>query len=456
MSLPHSEPIVAPLVSLIIPTCNLAGLLEETLESLLAQKYEPIELIVVDDGSTDETPEVLDRVSARSGGRLRTVRHENMGQARSINRAFDMVSGKYVGVISSGDPQPPDLIGPLVHVLESEPEILLVYPHRIRIDDQGGHVDRVHTLEYSYVDLVRWVERIPGSGALFRRELIQQVGGYDPNFRFCPDYDWLLRAGLMGPFKPVPQVLSEWRHHTGSLTAGSRGEAVARDLVHVIEKFYERDDLPAEVQAVRPEALRNAYIMAGLSVSDAAGGSRARFEITDRIGVLHIDPDMRREPALLNPDATIQWLQQEVAARDKIIGWWHAEGAERDKTATWLHAEVAERDSTIAWLHGELSARDRDATIQWLHQEVAARDKAIGWLHAEVAERDKLATWLHAEVAERDKIATWLHAEVAERDKTATWLHAEVAERDRTIARLRAELSERDRILAEAAARNST
>ncbi len=167
--------------------------------------------------------------------------------------------------------------------------------------------------------------------------------------------------------------------------------------------------------------------MAGLSVTDAAGEPRARFEITDRIGVLHIDPDMRREPALLNPDATIHWLHQEVAARDKTIGWWHAEVAERDKIATWLHAELAERDRTIAWLRGELSARDRDATIHWLHQEVTARDETIGWLHAEVAERDKTVTWLHAEVSERDRTIAWLHGEIRVRD----------------------------RILAEAAARNS-
>lgn len=112
-----------PLVSIITPTYNRADLLPETIESLLAQDHPRLEILVLDDGSTDETPALLQQYAAREGARLRWSRHDNMGQAQTVTRGFAMAQGNLIGIVSSDDPQPPGLVGPLVACLMEAPDV---------------------------------------------------------------------------------------------------------------------------------------------------------------------------------------------------------------------------------------------------------------------------------------------------------------------------------------------
>ncbi len=93
-----------PLVTIIVPAYNRAGgLLEETLDSILGQDYANLECLVLDDGSTDQTPQVLERYAEGHPQRMRWERHENMGQAKTINRGFEMARGELIGYLNSDD-----------------------------------------------------------------------------------------------------------------------------------------------------------------------------------------------------------------------------------------------------------------------------------------------------------------------------------------------------------------
>ena len=348
-----------PLVSMVVATYNHADFLEETLESLLQQEYEHAELIVVDDGSTDGTAAILDRIRLRHHERVRTARHENAGQAQSLNRGFRMAHGDFVCLVNDDDPQPPGLLRPLVDALQAEPEIVLVYADWELIDDKGRYIHTVRTPEWSFVDLVRSFYCVPGPGTTFRRQLLERVGDWDPSYRYCPDFDWFLRAGLIGPFKRVPGVVARWRHHPRSLTAGYRGLPRARELMRLAEQFFQREDLPSEVQAVRAEAFRNAYITSAMILTDGADGPGSRFQIRDRLDLVHIDDDIKNGPASDEPVAVIERLHRDVSERDATISRLHGEVAARDRAVITLHAEVAERDKTVAWLHAEVGKRDR-------------------------------------------------------------------------------------------------
>ena len=105
-----------PLVSIVTPTYNQAEYLAETIESVLAQDYPNIEYIVLDDGSTDSTPEVLNRYS----GRVRWERHDNMGQARTLNKGWAMSRGEFIGYLSSDDLLLPDAISKLVETNDAQ------------------------------------------------------------------------------------------------------------------------------------------------------------------------------------------------------------------------------------------------------------------------------------------------------------------------------------------------
>lgn len=125
---------------------------------------------------------------------------------------------------------------------------------------------------------------------------------------------------------------------------------MAREMVAVTEKLFTRSDLPAEIEAVRVEAFRNAYIVAGLVVDDDANAPGARFQVLDRLARLHVDLEMRRQPTSRRPEALNLQLHELVAGYAETVAWLHREVAERDRTIGWLHAEVADRDRTIGGL----------------------------------------------------------------------------------------------------------
>ena len=122
-----------PLVSIVVPTYERAGFVETAIMSLLDQDYPALEVIVVDDGSSDETPAVLARIAERvDRRRFRRLRHENVGQAESINRGFAEAGGELLGYLSSDDYLLPGAVSRLVAAAEDHPEAEVFYPELSR------------------------------------------------------------------------------------------------------------------------------------------------------------------------------------------------------------------------------------------------------------------------------------------------------------------------------------
>src|SRR5919206_3917015 len=112
-----------PLVSIVTPSYNQAAYLEETIRSVLEQRYEPLEYVVVDDGSTDGSVEVAKRYADR----LTLIRQENSGQPAAINRGFGETRGELMGYLNSDDTLLPGALDAMVAELQREPKTLLVY-----------------------------------------------------------------------------------------------------------------------------------------------------------------------------------------------------------------------------------------------------------------------------------------------------------------------------------------
>jgi hypothetical protein len=141
-------------------------------------------------------------------------------------------------------------------------------------------VRHIDTFDYSYVDMVRYHHTYPGPGAMFRRSVLDRFGGLDESLRVVSDYDFWLRAGLLGPFRRCPRTLARYRQHSTAATQVERGVNLAREHIRVIDKLYERTDLPPEVLAVKTEAYRNAhYVAAQLLRLDVPADER--FHLTD-------------------------------------------------------------------------------------------------------------------------------------------------------------------------------
>ena len=262
-----------PLVSIVTPAYNRASYLDDTIQSVLEQSYPHIQYIVLDDGSTDNTKDVLEKYT----GRLIWETHPNMGETRSVNKGFSLAKGEIVGVVNSDDPLLPGAISTIVGEMITNPELLVVYPDWMMIDEAGKTIQRITTYDYSYINMVRWHHCIPGPGTFFRRSVIDRLQGRDLQFRYVADFDFWLRAGLLGPFGRAPSTLATFRTHSDSASISAKGKAMGEEHIRLIEKLYQFPNLPPDVLRIQKEAYSSAYYIAGCVCGNAKTGKRRYF-----------------------------------------------------------------------------------------------------------------------------------------------------------------------------------
>lgn len=253
-----------PLVTIITPAYNRAGLIVETIESVLSQNYPNLEYLVLDDGSTDNTLEIVKRYE----GRLRWESHPNMGETRTVNKGFRQATGEIIGVVNSDDPLLPNAVHRIVETFSSRPNLMVAYPDWKMIDEEGSTLEIMECKEFTgLVDMVRKHYCLPGPGAFFRREVIEKTGGRDPQFRYVGDTEFWFRSGLFGEFARIPEVLATHRIHSGSATVGDVGTVMAEEHIKLVDKFFSSAKIPADVRAIEREAYSSANFFAGCACS---------------------------------------------------------------------------------------------------------------------------------------------------------------------------------------------
>ena len=247
-----------PLVTVITPTYNNADYLAETIDSVLSQDYEPIEYIVLDDGSSDDTASVLKHYADRIIGES----HANMGEARTVNKGFGMATGQFVMIVNGDDPLLAGAISTQVAYLQAHPDIQATYPDWLEIDEHSQPFEERTTWEYDYATMIRRAACVPGPAALIRKSGVDLVTGRNTNYRFVTDMDFWFRLGLHGALAHIPQFLATHRTHRASSGVAFRSE-VGEEIVDYMVSFFERDDLPQNVFALKDEALSSAHVQAG-------------------------------------------------------------------------------------------------------------------------------------------------------------------------------------------------
>ncbi|MBN1427559.1 MAG: glycosyltransferase [Anaerolineae bacterium] len=256
----------SPLVTVITPTYNHANYLPEAIESVLSQDYPNIEYIVLDDGSTDGTRQVLEQYT----GRLVWESHSNMGEARTVNKGWQMARGEFVFTLSSDDLMLPGLIDTSVKTMLLYPEALVTYPDWIVIDQLSRQVGYDPVPEFSYANMVRWHMCFPGPGSCIRRRAFALEPMRDPSLRFVGDFDYFLRLGLHGLFVHIPQTLAAWREHPSSITVSEQGAVMAEEHIRILNNLYQQANLPKDILRIRNEAYSAAYYVVGTGLSGKA------------------------------------------------------------------------------------------------------------------------------------------------------------------------------------------
>jgi glycosyltransferase involved in cell wall biosynthesis len=253
----------APRVSVILPTYNRAAYLREAIDSVLAQTWTDLELIVVDDGSADETPAVVAGVADR---RVRGLRGEHRGVSAAVNCGLRAARGEYVGRLDSDDVWLPEMLQTLVHVLDCRPQVGVAYA-RAQAMDAGGTL-RPHTSGMP--------QRFPGDGlrsllyedftcniaTLARRSCFDRAGEYDESLPASEDWDMWLRIAEHDRFAFVDRILARYRWHDGNMTgpASPLFRVVLETRTRPLDKAFARADLPAAVVAMKPIAYENVHL----------------------------------------------------------------------------------------------------------------------------------------------------------------------------------------------------
>ncbi|MEQ1772391.1 MAG: glycosyltransferase family 2 protein [Burkholderiales bacterium] len=245
-----------PLVSIVVPSYNHGRYLKEAIDSILSQNYKALELIVIDDGSTDNSREIL----AAYGEQFHWELQENQGQVATLNRGWLMSKGALIGYLSADDLLLPGAVGAAVDCFRQHPEAVLSYSDFNLIDPDSAVVRRVVAPECSYRDMVVKMLCPPGPGAFFRRSAFEKAGLWHTGYKQMLDFEYWLRLGLHGSFVRIPQALAAYRVHSGSQSFAATSAIRPEEPVKIITDYFENPLVPFEIQEARLEALSAAHL----------------------------------------------------------------------------------------------------------------------------------------------------------------------------------------------------
>lgn len=203
-----------PQVSVIIPAYNAGKYLAETMQSVLDQSFTDFELIICDDGSTDNTASVA---KSFSDVRIKYKYQKNSGVSVARNNGAEFATGKYIAFLDADDLFHRDNLAAKVAELEKEPTAKLVFADCDVIDANGNHTGEklIGKDENTLEDLLLWNGTvIPGpSSILLTREAFEKSGGFDPEFSTAADQDFFFRIASKNKCVRVAEVLTSYRKH---------------------------------------------------------------------------------------------------------------------------------------------------------------------------------------------------------------------------------------------------
>lgn len=267
-----------PKVTVIIPTYNRAHYLGDAIQSVCEQTFNDFELIVVDDGSTDGT---LDLLHSIHDLRLRVLQQEHRGISAAMNAGLRAAHGLYIARLDSDDVWFPDMLAGQVAVLDAHPEVGLVYAKGQAMDAAGTPLPMT----------IGMPERYPGDSfrsmirenctcnitVVVRRACFDRVGWYDETLQMSEDWDIWLRVARHYQFAYVDRIVARFRWHEGNIT-GLRSPHFATGLetgFKVLDKVFSISDLSPSIVAIKPLAYSNTYIAMGIRWLDLGAYCRA-------------------------------------------------------------------------------------------------------------------------------------------------------------------------------------
>jgi glycosyltransferase involved in cell wall biosynthesis len=322
-------------VDVVIPTFNAAPFLAQAIESVLRETGARPTVIVVDDGSTDDTPAVLEPYLDR----IRYVRQPHQGQAAARNHGLWLGRSPYVAFMDADDYYLPGSLTALHAALAARPDLGALRGGVVEVDAGGVPLRHLeHWREVPAFDLETCVRRKPVAlrAMVLRREWAERVDGFDPELRWAEDVDFLIRlvaAGCRVEWHRHPVAC--YRQHDRNITRDAVGEAAALELV--LDKYFRRPDVPPRLRQ-QERSIRYYSLTWGAWRMLRAGQTAA------------IVPQLRRALASSPYETDMTALEWTTLFQE----WWDREGGsteELERIGSYLEAALGEQAGGHSWRH---------------------------------------------------------------------------------------------------------
>jgi len=279
-----------PLVSVIIPTYNRSKLLQQAVESVLNQTYPAIEVIVVDDGSPDDTEAVMKQYS----GRIIYLKQANQGVSAARNFGFRTASGQYINFMDDDDLFMPAKIERQMQVFEKQPEMGLVHCGFVYVDEQGSPLDKVGRLPEREV-LKNLIYRcFFWSGApLIRRHCLERVGLFDEEtWSACEEWDLWLRIALDFPVACAQETLGAYRMVPDSRMIANLTR-LENGVFATMDRVFSAPQLPAEIATLKDHVYSNHHFHISNRYYASGHWTEAQRSLTQ---TLALNPQLLEKP----------------------------------------------------------------------------------------------------------------------------------------------------------------
>lgn len=223
-----------PRVTALVPAYNADTYLAQALDSALAQRFVDFEVVVVDDGSTDDTGAIADRYAAAHPGRIRVIHQPNAGLPAARNTAIEMARGELFALLDSDDLWKPDHLQLAVAAFDANSTLGLVHANIERIDARGHWImtcgPRWRDLRDPYAAIALRLEHVSCPTVVFHRRCVEAVGAFDLQFTGlgCEDRDLWLRIAERFPIRYLDVVTASYRLHGSNMSADHVKMATAR------------------------------------------------------------------------------------------------------------------------------------------------------------------------------------------------------------------------------------
>lgn len=250
---------VAPEVSVIIPSYNCDRYLPEAVASVLQQTYSDWEILIIDDGSTDNTQQVIQPYAS---DRLRYVYQPNQGVSAARNHGIHLAQGVFIAFLDADDFFFPEKLAAQLDVFAQHPDLGIVHSGWRRVNAQGMPLNDVKPWQQApKLDMESWLRWKPvlPSAMMFRRDWLVRSGGFDSRFPPAEDTELVLRLARLGCQADwLRQITVGYRQHENS--AMYKGLPQARSLAAVIDHFFATPDLPERIRQLEPQIRYNTLV----------------------------------------------------------------------------------------------------------------------------------------------------------------------------------------------------